>query len=152
EITPKSIAIRYAERIALFSAYPVRWLQMIAAPIIWLVQGLSNILVRPLGVTAGFHPSALSQDELRILVEQSEEHGVIETEEKEMIHSIFDFADTVVRKVMTPRIDITAIEADVSVDELIRVVTESGHSRIPVFDDELDNIVGIVHVKDVLKG
>ena len=84
------------------------------------------------------------------MVEESEEHGVIETEEKEMIHSIFEFGETVARKVMTPRPDITAVEADVSVDEMIRVVTESGHSRLPVFDDDLDNMVGIIHVKDLL--
>jgi putative hemolysin len=151
EISPKSIAIRHAERIALLSAYPLRWLQFLTTPIVWLVTELSGVLVRPFGVTAGFHPTAMSEDELRLLVEQSEEHGVIEAEEKKMIHSIFDFADTVVRKVMTPRLDITAIEADVNVDELIRVVTESGHSRLPVYDDNLDSIVGIVHVKDVLQ-
>jgi putative hemolysin len=76
---------------------------------------------------------------------------VIETEEKEMIHRLFEFGDTVVRRVMTPRSDITAVEADVDVDTLIRVVTESGHSRLPVYDDELDNVIGIIHVKDVLK-
>lgn len=152
EITPKSIGIRFSERIALLAAYPIRWLQIVASPLVTLVTFLSNMIVRPLGGTASFHSAAMSEEELKIMVEQSEEHGVIETEEKEMIHKVFDFADTVVRKVMTPRLDITAIEADVTIDELIETVTTSGHSRLPVYDDNLDNIVGIVHVKDVLKG
>jgi len=151
EITPKSLAIHHAERIALLTAWPIRAIQFVTMPIVGLVTWVSNLLVRPFGVKAGFHPSALSEDELRLLVEQSEEHGVIETEEKEMIHKVFDFADTVVRKVMTPRLDITAVEADVSMDELIHRVTESGHSRLPVFDDDLDNIIGVIHAKDVLK-
>jgi putative hemolysin len=152
EITPKSIAIRYAERISLVAVWPTRWLQILLRPLVSLVTLLSNLLVLPFGGTATFHTGALSEEELKIMVEQSEEHGVIETEEKEMIHKVFEFADTVARKVMTPRLDITAIEADVGIEQLIRTVTDSGHSRLPVYDDDLDNIIGIVHVKDVLKG
>jgi putative hemolysin len=152
EIFPKSIGIRFAETIALRSAWVIRMLQVVFHPLVSLVTFLSNLLVRPFGGTASFHATAMTEEELKIMVEQSEEHGVIETEEKEMIHKVFDFADTVVRKVMTPRLDITAIEADVTIDELIETVTSSGHSRLPVYDDNLDNIVGIVHVKDVLKG
>jgi putative hemolysin len=151
EITPKSIAIVHAERISLLCAWPIHALQTLFKPVVWLVTSLSSVLVRPFGGTAGFHTSVMSEDELRLLVEQSEEHGVIETEEKEMIHKVFEFGDIVVRKVMTPRLDITAIEADADVEELIRVVSKSGHSRIPVYDDNLDNIIGLVHVKDVLK-
>jgi putative hemolysin len=152
EITPKGLAMRHSESIALRVAWPIRWLEIIARPLVSLVTFMSNLIVRPFGVSATFHASAMSEEELKIMVEQSEEHGVIETEEKQMIHNVFEFADTVVRKVMTPRLDITAIEADVSVDELIVTVTNSGHSRLPVYDDNLDNIVGVVHVKDVLKG
>jgi putative hemolysin len=151
EITPKSLAIRHAERIALTAVRPIRWLQIILAPLVSLVTILSSVIVRPFGGTLSFHASALSEEELKIMVEQSEEHGVIETEEKEMIHKVFEFGDTLARQVMTPRADITAEEADASVDHLIRTVTESGHSRLPIYDDDLDNIVGIVHVKDVLR-
>jgi putative hemolysin len=151
EITPKSIAVRHPETIALLCAYPIRWLQTLITPLVGFVTYISNLFVRPFGGTASFSPTALSEDELKIMVEQSEEHGVIEPEEKEMIHKVFDFADTVVRRVMTPRLDITAVEADVSFGELIRVASESGHSRLPVYDDNLDNIIGVVHVKDVLK-
>jgi putative hemolysin len=152
EIAPKSIAIRHNEKLALIAAYPIRGIQIVFKPLVWLVTFLSNLLVRPFGGTATFHATAYSEEELKIMVEQSEEHGVIETEEKEMIHKVFEFADTVVRKVMTPRLDIAAVEADVTIDDLIRAVTASGHSRLPIYDDNLDNIIGIVHVKDVLKG
>jgi putative hemolysin len=152
EITPKSLGIRHAERTALFFAWPIKWLQIILKPIVALVTFAAFLFVRPFGGTVSFHASVVTADELKIIVDQIEEHGVIETGEKEMIHNVVDFGDTMVRKVMTPRPDITAVEADVDVDELIRVVTESGHSRIPVFDDDRDNVIGIIHVKDVLKG
>jgi len=151
EITPKSIAIRHAEPLSLFAAWPIRGLQAVGWPVVSVVTWLSNWLVRPFGGTATFHTSAMTEEELKLMVEQSEEHGVIETEEKEMIHSIFDFGDTVVRKVMTPRLDISAVEASATIDELIQMVTASGHSRLPVYDEDLDNIIGIVHVKDVLQ-
>lgn len=152
EITPKSIAIRHSEKFALLSAWPIRWLQVIASPLVSLVTFLSSLLVHLFGGTVSFHPTAYSEEELKIMVDESEEHGVIETEEKEMIHNVFEFADTIVHKVMTPRLDITSVEADAGVDKLIEVVTKSGHSRLPVYDDNLDNIVGVVHVKDVLRG
>lgn len=150
EITPKSIAIRHAERIALLTVYPMRWLQLIATPIVALVTWLSSLLTRPFGVTAEFHPTALGEDELRLLVEQSEEHGVIDSGEKEMIHSIFDFGDTRVREVMTPRLDLAAVPVDTTVAELSRRVQESGHSRLPVYEGDLDHVVGVVHIKDAL--
>jgi putative hemolysin len=150
EITPKSIAIRHAEGIALLTVYPLTWLQLVATPIVALVTRLSSLLTRPFGVTAEFHSSVLGEDELRLLVEQSEEHGVIDSGEKEMIHSIFDFGDTRVREVMTPRLDLVAVPVSATVAEISRVVQESGHSRLPVFDGDLDHIVGVVHIKDTL--
>jgi putative hemolysin len=151
EIGPKSLAIRHAERIALLAATPIKWLQIVTAPLVSLVTFFSGLIVRMFGGTVSFHASAYSEEELKIMVEQSEEHGVIETEEKEMIHKVFEFADTTVHEVMTPRPEISAVEADAGVDKLVQVVTESGHSRLPVYDDDLDNIVGIVHIKDVLR-
>lgn len=151
EITPKSIAVRHAEAIALWAAYPVRFIQSALTPVVSVVTSASNVLVRPFGGKASFHETALSEDELRLLVEQSEEHGVIEPEEKEMIHSIFSFGETRVHNVMTPRLDISAVEADTDVSEASRAFTDSGHSRLPVYDDNLDNIVGVVHAKDVLR-
>ena len=151
EITPKSLAIKNAEPIALISAIPIQYLQVIFSPLVSIVTVFSKFLTKPFGGTVSFSTSVMSEEELKIMVEQSEEHGVIESEEKEMIHSIFDFADTAVRKVMTNRLDITAVSVDIPSDEFVRVVTETGHSRIPVYEGELDNIIGVVHVKDVLR-
>jgi putative hemolysin len=151
EIAPKSLAIRHAESIALAAARPLKWLQVVTAPLVSIVTFFSGLIVRAFGGTVSFHASPYSEEELKIMVEQSEEHGVIETEEKQMIHNVFEFADTSVHEVMTPRPEISAVEADEDVEKLLQVVTESGHSRLPVYDDDLDNIVGIVHVKDVLR-
>lgn len=150
EITPKSLAIQYAEPIALWAAYPVVWMQKLLAPAVSFVTWLCRLLVRPFGGSVSFHTSAMTEEELKIMVEHSEEFGVIEPQEKEMIHSIFEFGDTTVRRVMTPRLDITAVEADAPIADVVQVITDSGHSRLPVYDDDLDNIVGIVHAKDVL--
>ncbi len=151
EITPKSIGLHYAEQVALFAAKPLLFLSYIASPLVALVTWSSNILAKPIGVTAGFTAPVVTEEELKILVEESEEDGILEEEEKEMIHSIFEFTDTVVRKVMTPRIDIKAVEADASMTELLDIITTAGHSRVPVYDDSIDNIVGIVHAKDLLQ-
>jgi len=151
EITPKSLAVQRAEPIILAAAYPLRGLQSLTSPVVSLVTKASDLIVRPFGGKATFHPTAMSQEELKLMVEQSEEYGVIEPQEKEMIHSIFEFGDTTVRKVMTPRLDITAVPADSSLLELVSVVKASGHSRVPVYENDLDEILGVVHVKDVIE-
>ena len=151
EIAPKSLAIRHSERLALIAVWPIRWFQLFLFPVVSVVTFLSNAVVRPFGGTTTFAANVVSAEEIKMMVEHSEEHGVIETEEKEMIHNVFEFADTVVRKVMTPRGEFTAIEVDLGIEELMRVVTESGHSRLPVYEGDIDHIVGIIHVKDVLK-
>lgn len=150
QIAPKSLAVRHPEKLALIAVHPIYWLQIALTPAVAFLTFLSNLLVRPFGGTAHFTTPAVNEEELKILVEASEEQGVLEAEETEMIHSILDFSDTVVRKVMTPRIDLTAMDVSVPMPDLIRLVRESGHSRIPVFEGDLDNIVGIVHAKDLL--
>jgi len=150
EIAPKSLAIRHPERFALLSVYPVHVMQILLSPIVRVLTLLSNLVVRPFGGTASFTTPAVNEEELKMMVEASEEQGVLEAEETEMIHSILDFADTVVRKVMTPRIDITAHDIHATVSEIIRQIADSGHSRIPIYEGDLDNILGIVHAKDLL--
>ncbi len=152
EISPKSLGLQNAERVALFTAGPLMYLSYIASPVIKLITWTSNIVVRPFGGTASFSPPMLTEEELKMLVQAGEEEGVLEEEEKEMIHSIFEFTDTIVRKVMVPRIDIKAVDVDDPVDDLLEVIMSAGHSRIPIYDETIDNIVGIVHAKDLLRG
>ena len=150
EIAPKSLAVRYPERFALMSVHVITWLQFIMTPVVVVLTFLSNIVVKPFGGTAHFTASTVNEEEFKILVEEGEEQGVLEKGETEMIHSILDFGDTVARKVMTPRIDMTAVESGCSLNDIIAKVEISGHSRIPVYEGDLDNILGIVHAKDLL--
>jgi putative hemolysin len=151
EITPKSLALQHAERIALWTAGPLTYISYITSPLVRLITWSSNLLMRPFGGSATFAPPILSEEELKMLVEVGEEEGVLEEEERDMIHSIFEFTDTVVRKVMTPRIDIKSVEVNETVNDLMDVIMKEGHTRVPVYDDTIDNIVGIVHAKDLLR-
>jgi putative hemolysin len=150
QIVPKSLATRYSERLALVAVHPVAWLQVLLTPAIAILTGVSSLVVKPLGGTATFTVPAVNEEELKILVEASEEQGVLEAEETEMINSILNFSDTVVRKVMTPRIDIAATDIECSIEDLVKLINESGHSRIPVYKGSLDDIVGVVLAKDLL--
>lgn len=151
EISPKSLALQHAEKIALWSAGTIMLLSYIAAPFVKMITASSNALVKPFGGRASFSQPVLTEEEIKMLVEAGEEEGVLEEEEKEMIHSIFEFTDTVVRKVMTPRTDMKTVEVNASVDELLDVIIKAGHSRVPVYEETIDNIVGIVHAKDLLR-
>ncbi len=151
EISPKSLALRNAEKVALWSAGPLMLLSYVLYPVIKIVTWTSNLLVRPFGGTASFSPPVVTEEELKMLVEAGEEEGVLEEEEREMIHSIFEFTDTVVRKVMVPRIDMKTVDVEAPVDELLDVIMQAGHSRIPIYEEDVDHIVGIVHAKDLLR-
>ena len=150
EIAPKSLALQHAEKIALNVAGTVRFLSVVGLPAVKLVSFLSDMVVRPFGGHVRFTNPILTEEELKMLVEAGEEEGVIEEEEKEMIHSIFDFTDTVARQVMVPRTDMDAAPVTSTLDELLDIITTSGHSRIPIYEDNVDNIIGVVHAKDLL--
>lgn len=149
EIAPKSLAIQRAEKLSLAFGGTVKVLSVVALPLVRLVSFLSELVVRPFGVQARF-TNPLTEEELKMLVEAGEEEGVIEEEEKEMIHSIFDFTDTVARQVMIPRTDMDAAAVTSTLDELLDLITATGHSRIPIYEDNVDSIIGVVHAKDLL--
>jgi putative hemolysin len=152
EVTPKTVAARHADRLSLMAARPVQWISVVLAPINRVLSWLANLLVRPFG--GHVHPDApmVTEEEIQLLVRMGEEQGVLEKDEREMIRSIFEFGDTVVREVMVPRVDMVAVEADRSIDVILDVVRTQGHSRIPVYGETIDQIVGLVHVKDLLSG
>jgi putative hemolysin len=150
EIAPKSLAYRHSERFALIAVHPVAWLQTLLAPVVAALTFLSNLVLRPFGGTASFTAPVTTEEEIKILVDAGEQQGVLNPDEAEMVHSILDFGNTVARKVMTPRIDLTAYEVNAPMPGLITLISKSGHSRIPVYEGDLDNIVGIVHAKDLL--
>ena len=106
EIIPRSIAHRQPEKIALLVALPLRWIEWVERPVVALVLGISNLLIRPFGLTATFTAPVITEEELKTLLEASQREGVIEQDEKEMLRNIITFGDTVVHEVMTPRIDV----------------------------------------------
>ncbi len=150
EIAPKSLAMLHSERLALFFASPIYFLSLVAYPAVKVIGFTSDLLVRPFGGHVKFTAPVVTEEELRMLVEAGEEEGVIEEEEKEMIHSIFDFTDTVARQVMKPRTDMKAAPITSSLDELLDLITSTGHSRIPIYEENIDSVVGVVHAKDLL--
>lgn len=148
EAMAKTFGVLHSDRSALFLA-PLAWFlgRVLAAPTRALI-GLANVLLPGKGLKQG---PFVSEEEIRQMAEVGSEEGSIEIEEKELIHSIFEFGDTVVREVMVPRPDIVAIEADKTLRDVQAFVLQHGYSRIPVYREDLDDVVGVVYAKDVLK-
>jgi CBS domain containing-hemolysin-like protein len=151
EVGPKTFAVVHTERAALLMARPVYWLGRALQPIGKLLLMIANAIISPLpGRTLPKGPF-VTEDEIRHLVDVAEEEEEIEEEERELIHSIFEFGDTVVREVMVPRPDMITARADASLGEVLEIIIKAGYSRIPIYEGDLDNIVGVVYAKDVLK-
>jgi putative hemolysin len=150
ELVPKTLALSFPERLALVVARPVGWLDRLLTPIVWFVSNVSKLLVRGLGGKERPQAGYLSTEELKMLVESSTEQGEFEEEEKEMIHGVIELGDKKVHEVMVPRIGIRAVNVDDPFDEVLDMIVRAGHSRLPVFEESLDNIVGILYAKDLL--
>ncbi len=150
ELVPKTLALGAAERFALVVARPIGFLERALSPIVWFVSGISGLLVRGLGGKERPQAGYLSTEELKMLVETGSEQGTIEEDEKEMIHGVIELAQTEVHEVMVPRIGIRAVEINDPFDEILDMVVRAGHSRIPVYEENLDNIRGILYAKDLL--
>jgi putative hemolysin len=149
ELIPKLQALRSPEAWALNASLPVELSVWLFFPLAWPLAKLAGGLGRLFGVDQ-HPPMGMSEEEIRALVEVGHEHGALELQERQMIHSIFELGDTIVREVMVPRIDMVAVSKEASLDEILDKISKHGHSRIPVYDEKIDNIVGIVHVKELL--
>jgi putative hemolysin len=148
EALPKLIATANPDRTALLLARPLRILSILVSPITALVGWVAAPFARMLGTKPG--TPLVTEEELKLLVNVGEEEGLIEREEREMIEGILLFGDTLVREVMVPRIDIAALEADATIGKALDFVLEQGHSRIPVYEETIDRIVGTLYVRDLL--
>src|SRR5579859_383406 len=146
EVTPKTLAIRYAERVALAAAGPVDRLATFLSPILWSVTIVSRMLTGGRAAKAPY----LTEDELITLLHVSEEQGVIEEQEHDMIHGIIEIGDKSVREVMVPRTDMVAVEKGSSLADIVRIFKQHRHTRLPVFKQDIDHIVGLIHAKDLL--
>src|SRR5436190_9671391 len=151
EITPKTTAVQNPIRWARILVNPVRVAAWLLHPLIVALSTITNTLVRLMGGQMKHRGPFVTEEELRLLVNVGEEEGVLEEEETDMIHSIFEFADTTVREVMIPRIDMITLESDATVDEAVDLALQGGFSRIPVYEETIDNIIGVLYTKDMLK-
>lgn len=151
EIIPKSFAVQHAERFALAVAPPIQVISVALYPLVRIFIVISNFFIRVLGGKTLREGPFVTEEEIKTMVTVGEEEGVIEEEEKEMIHSIFEFGDTIVREVMVPRPDMVTAKSTGSIKEVLSKIMHEGHSRIPVYTESLDSIVGIVYAKDILK-
>jgi putative hemolysin len=148
ELFPKRIALQKSETIAMFSVKPIMFVSKIAVPFIKLLSASTNILIRIIGMDRDDLEEKVSKEEIRLLVEVGQEHGVINETEKEMINSIFEFDDKLANEVMTPRTEVYSININTPVSKFLDELLEEKYSRIPVFEGDTDNIIGILYMKD----
>jgi CBS domain containing-hemolysin-like protein len=152
EMVPKNLALSESSRMALLVDRPMRFAQaMLIAPV-RILNNVGNLLLRLFKIPpAEGHARVISPEELEMIVTESAEGGLLNQDEEEMIRNIFDFSDRVVGQVMTPRPKVQAIDIDLPLDELLKLVMGSRHSRFPVYEGDLDHIVGILHLKDLVR-
>ena len=150
EITPKSIAAQHSEQIAGKISGFVQFTMVILRPISFLLSIITNFMIKILGGDLDKNQPFISQEELKTIVSVSHKEGVLDGEEKDMIYNVFDFGDSQVNDVMIPRTEMVAIDVNLPYEGVIRVFNEEQYSRIPVYEDSRDNIIGILYVKDLL--
>ncbi len=151
ELIPKSIAIRKAEPTAMAIAYPLRVFTMIFKPFIWLMNYMSNSVLRMINIHPVDDSDIHSTEELQLLVKQSADSGEIQEENYEIIKNAFDFTDHSAKQIMIPRQNILSIDIEDPIEEIINTIMESGYSRIPVYEDSIDNVIGILYTKEIIR-
>src|SRR5438270_3211937 len=150
ELVPKGVALGHSEGTALVVSAPVRAFFLVARPLIWVLQESTELVLRALGQEPpGAEDEVHSEAELRMLVSQSTEHGEIEEQEQEMLYKVFDFADKEAADVMVPRPEVVALSIDLPPEQALEAVMDSPYTRYPVYRETLDNVVGILHVRDL---
>ena len=150
EITPKSLAAQHSEFLSLRIVKIINFFIFIFSPIVTILLAITNIFVRVLGGKPNKNQPFITEDELRTMVNVSHEEGVLEGEEKQMIYNVFEFGDAQVRDVMTPRTDMISLEFGVSYEKIIETFKTEQFSRIPIYQETPDNIVGILYIKDLI--
>ncbi|MBP5272211.1 MAG: HlyC/CorC family transporter, partial [Clostridia bacterium] len=148
EITPKNVAAARAEKISLSYSAFIYCLMIILTPVIWIIDRICFFLAFILGVDIKDRNDVITEGELRTIVEVSHEEGVIESEEKEMIKNVVDFGDCRAKDIMIPRIDVAEVSIDSTYEEVRKLFEEEKYSRLPVYKDDTDNIIGVVYLKD----
>ncbi len=150
EITPKTMATLYAEKFALAYSGFILFLMKVLTPVIFIVNHLSGAILHMLHMDKDNRQIAMTEQEIKTMLDVSHEGGVIEKEERQMIDNVFDFGDSRAKDVMVPRIDMTFVEANASYEELMSIFRENGYTRYPVYEQSTDTIIGIINMKDLL--
>lgn len=148
EITPKSIATRSSERICFFYIKPIYWMTVIFTPLIFIVNKISFGFMKLFGMRYTGKERVMTENELLTIIDVSHEEGVLESEEKEMINNVVDFGDSLAKDIMVPRIDMVSVPSAISYDDLKKTFKRDMYSRLPVYEESKDNVVGIVTLKD----
>lgn len=150
EVTPKTMATIKADSMSLTAAAPIGFLMKILTPVIFIINKLSLGLMFLLHVNIKDAQKKMTEEELRTIVDVSQENGVIEHEERDMIHNLFDFGDAEAKEIMIPRIDMTFVQADATYQEVLDIFRQDMFTRLPVYEDSTDNVIGIINMKDFL--
>lgn len=151
EQVPKMFGIKYPLELTMFIAWPMRVFYFVFAPFIWLLNASSNLLLRVLGIKKVGEEEVHTEEELRLILTESEEGGAIKPSENELIQNVFDFDDRFVKQIMVPQNRVIALDVELGRDQLIKQVLDEGYSRLPVYLGDIDNVIGIIHSKDLLK-
>lgn len=150
EITPKTVATIHSEKMALIYGKPISILMKIATPVIFIINNLSRGVLFLFRIDANARRDMMTENELRTIVDVSHEDGVIESEEKEMIYNVFDLGDAKAKDVMVPRVHVTFADVNSSYEELLEIFREDKFTRLPVYEDTTDNVIGTINMKDLL--
>lgn len=151
ELAPKSLAIRFPERTTLLLAVPLHAFYTLFRPFIWVLNNFANLVLKMFGVPLIYGHDTHTEDEIRLLLAESKKSGTINTTEHELLENVFKFDDRLAEQIMTPRTKIVGIRADATLQEALEVIIKEDYSRLPVYEESLDNIIGILHAKDVIK-
>jgi putative hemolysin len=151
ELVPKSLALRYAERIACFSALPIDFLSKVSSVVIKMLTASNYAVLRVLGVKTGEERVFVSEEEIKYFIKEGRAKGVFEETEAQLLHGVFEFADTTVKEVMVPKHKISGIDIDTPCEDALKFITETGFSRYPVYIDTIDKVAGILFNKDIYR-
>jgi CBS domain containing-hemolysin-like protein len=151
ELIPKTIGIRYPNRAAIFVSQPIRFAMFLFKPFVWLLNGSGNLFLKLFGISpASGHQMVHSVEELKLLIDATHESGGLNVMEKDLLQKVFKFGDLVARQVMVPRTEMTCLHVNATLQEVVTAAQKTGHTRFPIYEKDLDNIVGILHMKDLV--
>ena len=151
ELAPKSLALKYSERIACFSARPLRFISKVAAVFVYILTASTSLVLKLFGLKGGDEGLFVSEEEIKYFINEGRAKGIFEETEAQLLHGVFEFADTTVEEVMVPKPKIRAIEINTPKDEFLKFISDTGFSRYPVYRGTLDDVVGVIFNKDVFK-